>query len=153
MTKTTKDRLIVIVNQAMADGKSNEEIAKLILSDPQIKYAKYRSVMIARTEVMRSSNYAALKGAEKLPFQVDKIWIATRDARTRRIPMDFYDHWNMDGQIVAYNEPFVSADKVGRPIVVDAPGDPTAPKGFTINCRCAVGFIPKRDANGQIITK
>jgi uncharacterized protein with gpF-like domain len=67
--------------------------------------------------------------------------------------MDFYDHWNMDGQIVAYNEPFVSADKVGRPIVVDAPGDPTAPKGFTINCRCAVGFIPKRDANGQLITK
>ena len=153
MTKTTKDRLIVIVNDAMAQGLSNEEIAKLVLSDPQIQYAKYRSVMIARTEVMRSSNYAALKGAEKLPFQVDKIWISTRDARTRRIPKDFFDHWNMDGQIVAYNEPFISSDKVGRPIVVDAPGDPTAPKGFTINCRCAVGFIPKRDANGQLIMK
>lgn len=153
MAKTTKDRLIILVTKAMADGLSTEDIYLLILSDPQLRYAKYRSVMIARTEVMRASNYASLKGAQKHPFLVDKVWIATRDARTRRIPKDFYDHWNMDGQTVEYNQPFISADKVGRPIVVDAPGDPTAPRGFTINCRCAVAFVPRRDANGQLIMK
>ena len=153
MAKTTKDRLIILVTKALTDGLSTEDIYFLILSDPQLRYAKSRSVMIARTEVMRASNYASLKGAEKHPFLVDKIWIATRDARTRRIPKDFYDHWNMDGQTVEYNQPFVSADKVGRPIVVDAPGDPRAPRGFTINCRCAVAFIPRRDANGQLIMK
>ena len=153
MAKTTKDRLIILVTKALTDGLSTEDIYFLILSDPQLRYAKYRSVMIARTEVMRASNYASLKGAEKHPFLVDKMWIATRDSRTRRIPKDFYDHWNMDGQTVEYNQPFVSADKVGRPIVVDAPGDPRAPRGFTINCRCAVAFIPRRDANGQLIMK
>lgn len=153
MAKTTKDRLIILVTKALTDGLSTEDIYFLILSDPQLRYAKFRSVMIARTEVMRASNYASLKGAEKHPFLVDKMWIATRDARTRRIPKDFYDHWNMDGQTVEYNQPFVSADKVGRPIVVDAPGDPRAPRGFTINCRCAVAFIPRRDANGQLIMK
>ena len=153
MAKTTKDRLIILVTKALTDGLSTEDIYFLILSDPQLRYAKYRSMMIARTEVMRASNYASLKGAEKHPFLVDKMWIATRDSRTRRIPKDFYDHWNMDGQTVEYNQPFVSADKVGRPIVVDAPGDPRAPRGFTINCRCAVAFIPRRDANGQLIMK
>lgn len=153
MAKTTKDRLIILVTKALTDGLSTEDIYFLILSDPQLRYAKSRSVMIARTEVMRASNYASLKGAEKHPFLVDKMWIATRDSRTRRIPKDFYDHWNMDGQTVEYNQPFVSADKVGRPIVVDAPGDPRAPRGFTINCRCAVAFIPRRDANGQLIMK
>lgn len=153
MTKTTKDRLILLVTKALTDGLSTDDIILLILSDAQIRYARYRATMIARTEVMRASNYASLKGAQKHPFLVDKVWIATRDARTRRIPRDFYDHWNMDGQTVAYDQPFVSADKVGRPIVVDAPGDPTAPKGFTINCRCAVAFIPRRDANGQLIMK
>jgi hypothetical protein len=59
----------------------------------------------------------------------------------------------MDGQTVEYNQYFTSTDKVGRPIVVEAPGDPTAPKGFTINCRCAVAFIPRRDADGQLIMK
>lgn len=153
MTKTTKDRLILLVTKALTDGLSTDDIILLILSDAQIRYARYRATMIARTEVMRASNYASLKGAQKHPFLVDKVWIATRDARTRRIPRDFYDHWNMDGQTVEYDQPFVSADKVGRPIVVDAPGDPTAPKGFTINCRCAVAFIPRRDANGQLIMK
>jgi uncharacterized protein with gpF-like domain len=153
MAKTTKDRLIILVTKALTDGLSTEDIYFLILSDPQLRYAKSRSVMIARTEVMRASNYASLKGAEKHPFLVDKMWIATRDARTRRIPKDFYDHWNMDWQTVEYDQPFVSADKVGRPIVVDAPGDPRAPRGFTINCRCAVAFIPRRDANGQLIMK
>ena len=153
MAKTTKGRLIILVTKALTDGLSTEDIYFLILSDPQLRYAKSRSVMIARTEVMRASNYASLKGAEKHPFLVDKMWIATRDSRTRRIPKDFYDHWNMDGQTVEYNQPFVSADKVGRPIVVDAPGDPRAPRGFTINCRCAVAFIPRRDANGQLIMK
>lgn len=153
MTKTTKDRLILLVTKALTDGLSTDDIILLILSDAQIRYARYRATMIARTEVMRASNYASLKGAQKHPFLVDKVWIATRDARTRRIPKDFYDHWNMDGQTVEYDQPFVSADKVGRPIVVDAPGDPTAPKGFTINCRCAVAFIPRRDANGQLIMK
>lgn len=153
MTQTTKKKLYMIVVNAQSEGKTNEEIAKIIMSDETLAYLRMRGERIARTEVARSSNFATVKGAEKHNFVVDKIWIATRDARTRRIPRDYYDHWDMDGKIVALDEYFTSADKVGRPVVAAFPGDPNAPKGFTINCRCAVAFIPRRDANGRLIMK
>lgn len=153
MTKTTKDRLTELVRKAVADGLSVEEIVKLIESEGQYAFMRYRATMIARTEVMRASNFSSLLGAERHPFFVDKIWISRRDARTRRIPKNVYDHWDMDGQTVEFNQYFTSFDRNGRPIIVEAPGDPTAPKGFTINCRCAVAFIPRRDADGQLIMK
>ena len=153
MTKTTKDRLVLLVTKAVADGLSVDDIVALILSEGQFAFMRYRATMIARTEVMRASNFSSLIGAERHPFFVDKIWISRRDSRTRRIPKDVYDHWDMDGQTVEYNQYFTSIDRGGRPIIVEAPGDPTAPRGFTINCRCAVAFIPRRDANGQLIMK
>ena len=33
------------------------------------------------------------------------------------------------------------------------PGDPTADKRNTINCRCRVIYIPKRDAQGRLIMR
>jgi hypothetical protein len=153
MTNTTKMKIDTIISLGIAQGLSSDEIAQLIMEDEELGYAKMRATRIARTEVMRSSNYAAFIGASKHDFLVDKIWIATRDSRTRRIPRDSYDHWDMDGQVVAFDENFTSRDKLGRPVVAEIPGDPKSPKGFTINCRCTVGFIPKRDANGRLILK
>jgi hypothetical protein len=37
--------------------------------------------------------------------------------------------------------------------LADMPGDPKAPKGFLINCRCTVAYVPSRDANGRLIMK
>jgi hypothetical protein len=153
MTNTTKMKIDAIISLGIAEGLSSDEIAKMIMEDEELGYAKMRATRIARTEVMRASNYAAYVGASKHEFLVDKIWIATRDSRTRRIPKNSYDHWDMDGQIKAFDEQFTSVDKLGRPVVADIPGDPKSPKGFTINCRCTVGFIPKRDANGRLILK
>ena len=153
MTNTTKVKIDTIISLGIAQGLSSDEIAQMIMEDEELGYAKMRATRIARTEVMRASNYAAFVGASKHDFLVDKIWIATRDSRTRRIPKDYYDHWDMDGQIVAFNENFTSRDKLGRPVIAEIPGDPKSPKGFTINCRCTVGFIPKRDANGRLILK
>ena len=153
MTQTTKKHLILIINMSIEEGKSPKEIAEAIRTNSDLKYAVMRAMRIARTEVMRASNYASFVAAQKHPFVVDKMWVATRDSRTRRIPKDRYDHWDMDGQVKAYNEPFTSADILGRPISASYPGDPTAPAGFTINCRCTVAFVPRRDANGKIIMK
>jgi uncharacterized protein with gpF-like domain len=153
MTNTTKVKIDTIISLGISQGLSSDEIAKMIMEDEELGYAKMRATRIARTEVMRASNYAAFVGASKHDFLVDKIWIATRDSRTRRIPKDYYDHWDMDGQVVAFNENFTSRDKLGRPVIAEIPGDPKSPKGFTINCRCTVGFIPKRDANGRLILK
>lgn len=151
MTQTTKKKLADIVNEAVAEGKSTEEIVDIILAEGG--YSRMRAMRIARTEVMRSSNYAAYIGAQKHAFEVDKIWISARDSRTRRIPRDFFDHYEMDGQIVPFREPFIGNTRIGGVVAAIIPGDPTAPVGFTVNCRCTVGFIPKRDGNGRLVMK
>lgn len=153
MTQTTKKRLQEVVTIGVANGLSKAEIAKLIISDDISEYIRMRAVRIARTEVMRSSNYAIFVGAGKHSFEVDKVWVSVRDARTRRIPKNFYDHFDMDGQTRRYDEMFISTDRLGRVFEAMMPGDPTTPKGFTINCRCTLLFVPRRDANGKLILK
>jgi uncharacterized protein with gpF-like domain len=153
MTQTTKAKLQEIVAKGIQEGKSIDQITKDILSDETTGYSMMRAKRIARTEVMRASNYAAMIGADKHPFEVDKVWISARDKRTRRIPKDMYDHYDMNGQKVGWADDFTSTGKRGDLVVAGFPGDPTTPAGFSINCRCTVGFEPKRDANGKLIRK
>jgi len=94
-----------------------------------------------------------MEGAKAHAFEVDKQWISARDLRTRRIPRDEFDHLALDGVVVGFDETFNSVGKKGEQVAAMQPGDITQPAGFTINCRCAVGFIPKRDANGRLIMK
>ena len=153
ITSTTKKKLLDIVSKGITEGMGVEEIVRIILSDEQIQYAAFRARRIVRTEVMRASNIGAMKGAASHNFQVDKQWISARDSRTRRIPEDEFDHVELDGVVVDYDEPFTSTGKKGEPVAAMQPGDITAPAGFVINCRCAIGFIPKRDLNGRLIFK
>ena len=153
ITSTTKNKLNDIVTKGIEEGLGVDEIVKLILSDENLAYSAMRARRIVRTEVMRSSNIGAMKGAEAHGFYVDKEWISARDKRTRRIPEDEFDHVHMDGKVVPFEEPFTSTGKKGEPVEAMQPGDITAPPGFTINCRCTVGFIPKRDANGRLLRK
>ncbi len=153
ITNTTKKRLSLLVLNFIDEGKDKYEIAEGILNDKELEMMKRRGAMISRTEVMRASNYSLYLASDKHSFEVDKIWVARRDSRTRRIPKDFYDHLDMDGQIRPLNEPFMSKDKLGRVILADMPGDPKTPMGFTINCRCTIMFIPRRDKDGNIIIK
>ena len=153
ITQTTKVKLNKIISQGIEDGLSIDEIVKLMLSDEQLGYAAFRARRIARTEVMRASNIGAMKGAEAHDFEVDKQWISARDIRTRRIPRNEFDHIALDGVVVGFDETFNSVGKEGQQVAAMQPGDITQPAGFTINCRCAVGFIPKRDANGRLVLK
>jgi uncharacterized protein with gpF-like domain len=153
MTQTTKAKLQEIVAKGIQEGKSIDQITKDILSDETTGYSMMRAKRIARTEVMRASNYAAMIGADKHPFEVDKVWISARDKRTRRIPKNQYDHYDMNGQKVGWADDFTSTGKKGDLVLAGFPGDPTTPAGFSINCRCTVGFEPKRDANGKLIRK
>jgi uncharacterized protein with gpF-like domain len=153
MTQTTKVKLQEIVAKGIEEGKSIDQITKDIMSDETTGYSVMRAKRIARTEVMRASNYAAMIGADKHPFEVDKVWISAKDNRTRRIPRNNYDHVKMNGQKVGWADDFTSTGKKGDLVLAGFPGDPTTPAGFSINCRCTVGFEPKRDANGKLIRK
>lgn len=153
ITKTTKDKLLSIVAKGIEDGLDIDNIVKLITSDENIGYSLFRARRIARTEVMRASNIGAMKGAQAHNFQVDKVWISARDLRTRRIPRDEFDHLRLDGTTVDLDETFNTTGKNGQQVEAMQPGDITQPAAFTINCRCTVGFVPKRDARGRLIFK
>lgn len=153
MTQTTKAKLQDILAKGLNDGLSVDEIVKLILDDRENGYSMMRARRIVRTEVMRASNYASMMAADSHDFEVDKIWISRVDSRTRRIPKDQYDHVSMNGQKVAWDEDFTSTGKKGDLVLSGFPGDPTTPPGFSINCRCTVGFEGKRDSNGRLIRK
>jgi uncharacterized protein with gpF-like domain len=153
ITKTTKDKLLSIVDKGVNEGLGVDEIVKIILSDEQLSYSAFRARRIVRTEVMRASNIGAMEGAKSHSFEVDKQWISARDIRTRRIPRNQFDHVALDGVVVDFDETFNSVGKEGQQVEAMQPGDITQPAGFTINCRCAVGFIPKRDANGRLVFK
>lgn len=143
--------------EAVEQGLGIDETTRLIIERltefKESPLSEYIARRIVRTEINRAANLGHMKGAEKLEFQVVKMWIAARDERTRRMPRDQYSHVALDGQTRELNEPFRQIGMNGVEAVAMQPGDPTAPAGFTINCRCSIGFVPKRDANGRLIPK
>ncbi len=95
--------------------------------------SRTRATTIARTEVVSASNMGSIMGAEQqaAEFEVDmnKLWLATRDGRTRDA------HNDADGQAKKMKESFVVAGEL-----LDFPGDPKGSPGNVINCRCAVTY-------------
>ncbi|MDI6872092.1 MAG: phage portal protein [Bacillota bacterium] len=85
-----------------------------------------RSEVIARTEVLRASNFGALEGMRQAGAE-QKEWLATRDDRVRDA------HLKADGQVRALSEPFIVG---GEELMY--PGDPAGSPENTIQCRCTV---------------
>ncbi len=106
-------------------------------------FYKWQSLRIARTETTSASGLAAMKTAEASDLEMQKTWIATLDNRTRR------DHFREDGQSVDLNQPFIMSSGAS----LQYPGDPKALPSETINCRCTIAFVPKRDIEGMLILK
>jgi hypothetical protein len=94
---------------------------------------KFRAEGIARTEALRALNGSAeeatrqaIDGGQLEADAVEKIWVATKDGRTRD------SHRSMDGQAVRFNASFVSPSGAR----LRYPGDPEAPIEEVANCRC-----------------
>ena len=113
-----------------------------------------RADLIARTEVGRAIHAGTFVGADKSPFQKQKMWVAAKDNRTRGNPAngqkDKADHWHLDGQTVDFNDKFVDIRSGSQ---LDHPHDPQAKAVDVIRCRCTFVVINKRDANGNLIRK
>lgn len=117
-------------------GESIPELAKRVdglLSDGQ--RWRNRGVTVARTEVISANNAGAhaaaydnakLFGAET--GQVIKEWLATSDTRTRPT------HQTANHQTVLGLGNTFSVGAAS----MQAPGDPSAPAGEVVNCRCTV---------------
>ena len=91
------------------------------------------TIRIARTETTRvegSARQAVGDEGKRLGFEMEKVWVATHDDRTRD------DHLAMDGVAVPNDEPFVLPD--GTQMMF--PGDISLGAGANqvCNCRCSM---------------
>jgi hypothetical protein len=127
-------RFDATVKKAIASGEPvDRTTAAKMVQRYRDSLLKLRGETIARTEALTSLNAAqdeayrqAIEKGGLKESQVKRIWRSASDRRVRDT------HSVMNGQKKGLNEPFVSPNGA----TLRFPGDPNAPPGETINCRC-----------------
>lgn len=131
-----------LVTAGLQEGKSVAEIARSIEQTVTSIFTN-RSKLIARTEMVKATNTAAMQSAATSDFMYEKKWLPAADNRTRK------DHLAMlNSDWIPFNSKF----SVGG-IEMDRPGDPSAPASQVCNCRCKVVFRIMRDVDGLPMRK
>jgi len=119
------------VELGIDEGWGMDKIARAIVKR-QGEIDTWKSLRIARTEVVSASNEGVNIGADQLVGKKTKVWISTFDQRSRT------DHMEMDGVKVPYNENFTTP----KGNVMKYPGDQECGDASdTINCRCGYEVI------------
>jgi hypothetical protein len=140
---TTRNIINNLLSNILGQNLSRRDQAKLFqetLNDPA--YNRARSLVIARTESTKTANFGINMGAESSDYEVQKFWINTRDARTRR------SHLAMTRDRIALNQPFMVGD-----VKMMYPGEVGAPAAEVVNCRCVMATEAIKDADGLPILK
>lgn len=148
VTETTRQALMKVLEEGLANGLGEYEMIKLIESRD---IALIQSQRIVRTEVNMAANSGAIVSARSFNLVMTKEWVSHRDMRTRgRLPEDRKDHYHMDGQTVEMDDKFRDP-RTGE--LVEHPSDPKGSAAMVINCRCTFVTKPKRDEQGRLIKK
>jgi len=139
ITATTYKQIREQLTEGAQAGESISQLAKRIRHTFQVA-SDSRARTIARTEVISAYNGASDAVVRDYGPDVvgGKEWIATRDARTRE------DHRVADGQVRAMHEAFIVG---GAPMTY--PGDPIAPAGEVVNCRCTIGYLTPEEMTAR----
>lgn len=148
---SVKDELIEYLIKFIADGVESGKDIRTISRELQKhvlgrSFYRWQIERIVRTETTAAANLGAIQAGESSGIVWEKEWISSNDSRTRRRPQDEYDHLRLDGVRVPKDGFFEDVDAR-----LQFPGDPSAPAGAVINCRCAVSVVPKRNADGEIV--
>lgn len=154
VSETIAKRISRLIEVAAEEGMSVDEMQKYLrkkLNDPS--FSKYQANRIAKTEVTGAANHAAAVAAENSGIMLEKVWISTKDGRTRRIPKDQFDHVHMDGVTVGQFEKFTLRSRGGIIDELEFPGDPRGSAGDVIQCRCTHAYRAMRDDDGFVITR
>ena len=146
ITDTTKKLMNKTIQDGIAAGLGEDEIVRNLRNS---ELTDSRARLIVRTEVNRAMNTGAMLSAATSNFIMEKVWISAQDNRTRRLPRDRYDHLHMNGKTAPFDGVFVvpSTESID---LMQYPGDAAGSAGNVCNCRCAIGFQPKRNASGQL---
>ena len=148
ITQTTKDQIRRYLIQSAEQNLTLPESIALLRN---AGITDYRAELIARTETGRAANIGSMVGATSTGLVTIKEWIAAKDARTRRIPRDQFDHYNMDGKKLPIDETFKLQNKKGGFDLMLHPCDSTGSAGDVCNCRCTLGYEAQRDKNGKLL--
>ena len=111
--------------QGIMQGEDLDQMALRLISVADMNLAA--AIRNARTMVTNAQNAGredSFKRADKMGIDLEKMWIATLDNRTR------HSHRQMDGVHVPLEERFPNDCKY--------PGDPTGPAEEIYNCRCSI---------------
>ncbi len=149
ITETIKSDILKVISQAVEEGWGIEKIVQYLETST---LPRVRARLIARTEVNRASNVGHSEGAKSFPYEVNKKWSAASDHRTR------HSHRKVNGHIVDEDGTFkVAVYKGDKPTgqfdQMQRPGDSDAHPSNTINCRCRITHVPKRDAKGNLVRR
>ncbi len=149
ITDTIKADILKVITKGIDEGWGIEKMVQQLESS---SLPRVRAARIARTEVNRASNVGHSEGIKSFPYETDKKWSAARDHRTR------HSHRQINGHITDENGTFrvkiYKGDKfTGQYDEMQRPGDPSAHASNTINCRCRIVPVPKRDAKGHLIRR
>lgn len=147
ITETTRKIIAEILANSLERRLTLPDIVREISEKSEM--SKARAELIARTETTTAANAAAYYAALNSRLVMQKRWISAIDKRTRK------DHKEMNNTLIDIEEPF----KVGG-YEMRFPGDkggtdgllPVGPEQLC-NCRCAAGYVPKRQENGLVMLK
>jgi hypothetical protein len=143
ITETTKERILKVIADGIENGLSVDDIVAKLQSD---EYTTARARRIVRTESVGATNVGSMIGAMSTGIMYQKEWISALDHRVRGSkPKDRFSHIALNGDVVDMEKGFNNGE------VIRYPGDKKASAGNIIQCRCTMGFIPKRDSNGRIM--
>lgn len=124
---TTHKAIIRELSEGFKLGEGIPELSNRIKNMPE--FSMKRATVVARTEVISSSNSGTLEGYKESGVVIGKEWDAHEDERTRKY------HIEADGQRVKLDDPFIVDGDL-----LDYPGDNShdAKASNVIQCRCTL---------------
>lgn len=137
-----KLKIMEYTRQGILMGESLPDIAKRLM-DNLPKMDQTAAIRAARTAMTRAQNAGrqdSYEYAAQMGVKVRKRWLSTKDDRTR------HAHGDADGQIVDYNEPFISG---GEKLMF--PGDESvgASEWNLYNCRCSMRTVESEGTEAE----
>jgi hypothetical protein len=125
---TSQEIFIKTVNEwLLTEGGNLQNVADALR-------AKFRTLQpwrawnIARTETLSAMNYGSELGARQTGYEFNKTWLQVQRKGMRDV------HTYLHGQTIPNNQLFLS----GSGALLRFPGDPKAPAGDRVNCRCTI---------------
>ncbi|MDP3768490.1 MAG: phage minor head protein, partial [Dehalococcoidia bacterium] len=132
--QTTVDMFRAQLIAGVDQGLGIDAIVRNILGEQLPGISRWRSTVIARTEILSAGNSANLANYRASGVVQKKRWLSTRDARTRESHRT--EKWPKGSAVVPLNQPFVLPS--GARLL--HPGDTSlgAPLSEIAQCRCSV---------------